>query len=69
MINSLRFDAHIMKKLIFYHEHFQAMACDDPSAAGVVFSRDPANGNPSKIVVAANYGLGESVVASTRSSH
>ncbi len=28
-------------------------------AAGVIFSRDPLTGDPSKIVVTANYGLGE----------
>lgn len=27
--------------------------------AGVIFSRDPATGNPAKIVITANYGLGE----------
>ncbi len=30
-----------------------------PEAAGVIFSRDPLTGDPSKIVVTANYGLGE----------
>jgi hypothetical protein len=28
-------------------------------AAGVLFSRDPITGNPSKIVITANFGLGE----------
>ncbi|XP_071784649.1 rifampicin phosphotransferase-like [Asterias amurensis] len=31
--------------------------------AGVVFSRDPITGNPSRVVINANFGLGESVVA------
>ena len=30
--------------------------------AGVLFSRFPTNGDPSKIMITANYGLGESVV-------
>ena len=28
-------------------------------AAGVIFTRDPVNGDPTKIVITANYGLGE----------
>jgi pyruvate, water dikinase len=32
-------------------------------AAGVLFSRHPLNGDPSVIVITANYGLGESVVS------
>jgi hypothetical protein len=28
-------------------------------AAGVMFSRDPVTGNPSRVVITANYGLGE----------
>ncbi|XP_022084106.1 uncharacterized protein LOC110975708 [Acanthaster planci] len=32
-------------------------------SAGVVFSRDPITGNPAQIVINANFGLGESVVA------
>ena len=28
-------------------------------AAGVLFTRDPINGDPSKIVITANFGLGE----------
>ena len=28
-------------------------------AAGVLFSRDPLSGDPSKIIITANYGLGE----------
>ena len=28
-------------------------------AAGVIFSRDPVNGNPENVVITANYGLGE----------
>lgn len=31
--------------------------------AGVLFTRHPANGDPSKILITANYGLGESVVS------
>ena len=31
--------------------------------AGVLFSRFPTNGDPSKIMITANYGLGESVVS------
>ena len=31
----------------------------DADSAGVLFSRDPVTGNPSKIVITANYGLGE----------
>ncbi|KAG1714563.1 putative phosphoenolpyruvate synthase [Nymphon striatum] len=31
--------------------------------AGVLFTRDPVNGNPSVISIAANYGIGESVVS------
>ena len=31
----------------------------DPDAAGIVFSRDPVSGNPTHIVITANYGLGE----------
>lgn len=33
------------------------------AAAGVLFSRHPLNGDPSAIVITANYGLGESVVS------
>eukprot|EP00094_Tigriopus_californicus_P011985 TCALIF_11579-PA protein Name:"Similar to pps Putative phosphoenolpyruvate synthase (Bacillus subtilis (strain 168))" AED:0.06 eAED:0.06 QI:16/0.95/0.88/1/0.54/0.68/25/119/1347 len=36
----------------------------EADAAGVMFSRDPTTGNPSHIVITANYGLGESVVSS-----
>ncbi|XP_033626787.1 putative phosphoenolpyruvate synthase isoform X1 [Asterias rubens] len=32
-------------------------------SAGVAFSRDPLTGNPTKIVINSNYGLGESVVS------
>ncbi|XP_033626615.1 uncharacterized phosphotransferase YvkC-like [Asterias rubens] len=32
-------------------------------SAGVLFSRDPLTGNPTKIVINSNYGLGESVVS------
>ncbi|XP_038068180.1 uncharacterized phosphotransferase YvkC-like [Patiria miniata] len=32
-------------------------------SAGVIFSRDPITGNPAQIVINANFGLGESVVA------
>ena len=28
-------------------------------AAGVIFSRDPFNGDPTKIIITANFGLGE----------
>ena len=28
-------------------------------AAGVIFTRDPVTGDPTKIVITANYGLGE----------
>ena len=35
----------------------QAMVAAD--AAGVVFSRDPLTGDPTKVTVTANYGLGE----------
>ena len=31
----------------------------DADSAGVIFSRDPVTGNPSQIVITANYGLGE----------
>lgn len=31
--------------------------------AGVLFTRHPASGDPSKILITANYGLGESVVS------
>ena len=31
----------------------------DADSAGVVFSRDPVTGNPTQIVITANYGLGE----------
>lgn len=31
----------------------------EAETAGVMFSRDPATGNPSSIVITANYGLGE----------
>ena len=31
----------------------------DADSAGVLFSRDPVTGNPSQIVITANYGLGE----------
>ena len=31
----------------------------DAEAAGVMFTRDPVTGNPERIVVTANYGLGE----------
>ena len=36
-----------------------------PKSAGVIFTRDPATGDPSKILITANYGLGESVVSAT----
>ncbi|XP_076059223.1 rifampicin phosphotransferase [Oratosquilla oratoria] len=32
-------------------------------ASGVIFTRDPVTGHPGRITIAANYGLGESVVA------
>lgn len=35
----------------------------EAEAAGVLFSRHPLNGDPSAIVITANYGLGESVVS------
>ena len=31
----------------------------DAEAAGVMFTRDPFTGNPERIVITANYGLGE----------
>ena len=31
----------------------------NPETAGVMFSRNPVTGNPSEIVITANYGLGE----------
>ena len=31
----------------------------DADSAGGLFSRDPVTGNPSQIVITANYGLGE----------
>ena len=31
----------------------------DAEAAGVMFTRDPVTGNPERIVITANYGLGE----------
>ncbi len=31
----------------------------EPDAAGVMFSRNPVTGNPSEIVITANFGLGE----------
>ncbi|XP_026732206.1 uncharacterized protein LOC113496983 [Trichoplusia ni] len=34
-----------------------------PRAAGVMFTRHPAHGDPSKLLITANYGLGESVVS------
>ncbi|XP_053982218.1 putative phosphoenolpyruvate synthase isoform X1 [Hylaeus volcanicus] len=34
-------------------------------AAGVMFTRHPTTGNPSNIVITANYGLGETVVSAT----
>ncbi|CAK9798813.1 Probable phosphoenolpyruvate synthase [Anthophora quadrimaculata] len=34
-------------------------------AAGVMFTRHPTNGDPSNIIITANYGLGESVVSAT----
>ncbi|KAL1470274.1 hypothetical protein MTO96_040534 [Rhipicephalus appendiculatus] len=37
----------------------------DASAAGVMFTCDPVTGSPSKITVAANYGIGESVVSAS----
>jgi len=30
-----------------------------PAAAGVLFSADPRTGNPFKMMISANYGLGE----------
>ncbi|XP_053617727.1 rifampicin phosphotransferase-like [Plodia interpunctella] len=36
-----------------------------PLAAGVLFSRHPAAGDPSRLLITANYGLGESVVSGT----
>ena len=35
----------------------------DANSAGVIFSRNPINGDPSKITITANFGLGESVVS------
>ena len=35
----------------------------DANSAGVIFSRSPINGDPSKITITANFGLGESVVS------
>ncbi|KAG1682231.1 putative phosphotransferase YvkC [Nymphon striatum] len=35
----------------------------DADTAGVLFTRDPVNGNPAVISIAANYGIGESVVS------
>jgi phosphoenolpyruvate synthase/pyruvate phosphate dikinase len=37
----------------------QAMV--DADSAGVAFSRDPVSGDPRKVVITANYGLGEVV--------
>ncbi|PZC85674.1 hypothetical protein B5X24_HaOG215944 [Helicoverpa armigera] len=34
-----------------------------PRAAGVMFTRHPAHGDPSRLLITANYGLGESVVS------
>jgi phosphoenolpyruvate synthase/pyruvate phosphate dikinase len=31
----------------------------DAESAGVMFTRDPVTGNPSRIMITANYGLGE----------
>ena len=31
----------------------------EAEAAGVMFTRDPVSGNPERIVITANYGLGE----------
>lgn len=41
----------------------QAMVA--PRAAGVMFTRHPAHGDPSRLLITANYGLGESVVSGT----
>ena len=35
----------------------------DAESAGVIFSQSPIDGNPSKIVITANFGLGETVVS------
>jgi len=35
----------------------------DSETAGVLFTVDPKNGNPSRMILTANYGLGESVVS------
>ena len=35
----------------------------DANSAGVIFSRNPINGDKSKITITANFGLGESVVS------
>ena len=35
----------------------------DAEAAGVVFSVDPIDGDPSQVIVTSNFGLGESVVS------
>lgn len=40
---------------------FQEMV--DADAAGVLFTVDPTNGDPSRMILTANYGLGESVVS------
>ncbi|XP_017878509.1 uncharacterized protein LOC108624053 isoform X2 [Ceratina calcarata] len=37
----------------------------DADAAGVMFTRHPTTGDPSEIIITANYGLGESVVSAT----
>ena len=37
----------------------------DAECSGVLFSRDPISGNPAKILITSNFGLGESVVSAS----
>lgn len=57
---------------IFYRQHIQPVVTSmavvvqkmvAAKSAGVLFSRHPLNGDPSVIVITANFGLGESVVS------
>lgn len=36
-----------------------------PDSAGVIFTCDPVTGNPERVIINGNFGLGESVVSAT----
>lgn len=54
-------------KQCFDHEHVMLSVCVqkmvNPKTAGVMFTINPVNGDPSKIMIGGSWGLGESVVS------